>query len=199
MSTDLLKHLKELRPDSGVRIVNSIVHGFHGASNSKGEAGKTLIKPEMKANAQWIWKVNGNLQAYRAPENHFYREKVRSFGEDENGGFIERLNVALQGGKSYPILSLISGAIVGAASSGVGLLFSTTSTVASMSKYTHRVLARPGDQIWKVEELGKVKSGSEYQAVHVLSFFVIDPFRDGSKFRNRGWLIHEERTDVDLE
>ncbi|WP_347330296.1 hypothetical protein [Marinimicrobium locisalis] len=70
MSKDLLNHLKELRPESGVKIAQSIVHGFHGVSNSKGEAGKTLIKPDMTANAQWKWKINGSPQSFTSIENH---------------------------------------------------------------------------------------------------------------------------------
>lgn len=198
MSNQILNLLEELKPESGQRLPQATIHRFHSISNSRGEGGKTLVKPELVANGKFVFKLNGSHQTFLKTKNHSVRSKLKAFDASEQGGSLEQLNIALQGGKSYPILSMLSGMVVGYASAGMGLLFSVTSTAVSMSKVSNRVLARPGDQIWKIEELGKVRVGSAYKPVHVLSFFIIDPFRDSSRFQNRGWLIHEERCDVEL-
>ncbi|HET6338739.1 MAG TPA: hypothetical protein VFG30_36220 [Polyangiales bacterium] len=61
-----------------------------------------------------------------------------------------------------------------------------------MNSTTARVLAREGDEIWRVEEIGKVSTGSSYRPTYVLAYFLFDPFRDRGS-TPKGWLIHEDR------
>lgn len=111
------------------------------------------------------------------------------------------LNTALLGGKSYPVLTATLGTAVGIASLGAGLFFTVATTALSLAQTSQRALARPGDQIWQIEEIGKVLDNSllgsgKYKAVHVLSYFLVDPYRNQAP--RKGWLIHEERNDIVL-
>jgi hypothetical protein len=54
------------------------------------------------------------------------------------------------------------------------------------------VLARPGDEIWHIESIGKVAN----EAVYVSSYLLTDPYR--RQYPTKGWLIHEEREQVIL-
>lgn len=61
-----------------------------------------------------------------------------------------------------------------------------------MKKTSQRVLARSGDEIWHVEEIGKVRSGGSYKAVYISSYFIVDPFRGQSLHTHsngKGWLL----------
>jgi hypothetical protein len=55
-----------------------------------------------------------------------------------------------------------------------------------------------GDEIWQVEEIGKIREGTGFVPVHINSFWLVDPFRGQSTY-NKGWLIHEERHDLSLD
>jgi hypothetical protein len=61
-------------------------------------------------------------------------------------------------------------------------------TALSAAKTSARVLARDGDEIWRVEEIGKVRS----QPTYLLAYFLVDPFRSRS-MNHKGWLLHEAR------
>lgn len=82
-------------------------------------------------------------------------------------------------------------------SAGGGILFSVATTALSLNTQSHRALARNGDEIWHMEEIGKVKDGAKYRAEYVSAFFIVDPFRKQS--RSQGWLIHEERKNIILD
>jgi hypothetical protein len=61
-----------------------------------------------------------------------------------------------------------------------------------MTSLSQRVLARDGDEIWRVEELGKVTAAGKIQPTYVLAYFLIDPYRKQSPSK-KGWLLHEAR------
>ena len=75
------------------------------------------------------------------------------------------------------------------------------STALSLSQTSQRVLARAGDELWQVEEIGKARDknffGSDtMEMVHIGSYFLVDPHRSIGLVRSKGWLIHEERTVI---
>ncbi len=105
-----------------------------------------------------------------------------------------RLNTALLGGENYPVLTAILGTAAGMVSVGGGLLFAAFTTSISATQKQRRVLARGGDEIWQVEEIGKIKDGSGYKAMHINSYFLVDPYRRQAP--SKGWLIHDERIEV---
>lgn len=106
------------------------------------------------------------------------------------------LNNSLLGGRDYPLLTSVAGFGAGLISGGTGLIFSATATGVSLGKTTHRILARGGDELWQMEEIGKSRKGGSYVPMHVLSYFLVDPFR-GTNHR-KVWLIHEERKELVL-
>lgn len=97
----------------------------------------------------------------------------------------------LAGGKSYPVLNAVLGTVAGA-QLVAGMLFTIGTTALELSKTHHGVPARQGDELWQVEEIGKVVKGAAWDVVHVGSYFLIDPFR--TQTVTNGWLIHEEGT-----
>ena len=107
---------------------------------------------------------------------------------------IYKLNTELLGGINYPILTAVLGTIAGATAPGAGLLFTVASTALSLAQTSRRILARPGDEVWQVENIGKVKSA----VVHVASYLLVDPYRERGQPRIKGWLFHEERTELDV-
>jgi len=64
------------------------------------------------------------------------------------------------------------------------------STGLSLTQTSQRVLARSGDEIWHVEEIGKVGMIATY----VSSYILVDPYRWQAP--NKGWLIHESRDEL---
>jgi hypothetical protein len=109
-------------------------------------------------------------------------------------GFTTMLNQALAGGESYPVLNAVLGTVAGAASAGAGLLFTIGSTALDLSRTHQGVQARDSDELWQVEEIGRVRNGTSWEVVHVGSYFLVDPFRRQTV--TQGWLIHEERTQL---
>lgn len=96
------------------------------------------------------------------------------------------------GGESYPILTTALGIASGVVSGGAGLIFTLATTGLALANTTTKVLARPNDEIWHIEEIGKIGN----KAVYVSAFFIVDPFRKQST--SKGWLIHEEREELTL-
>jgi hypothetical protein len=43
-----------------------------------------------------------------------------------------------------------------------------------------------------------MRDGTGYKAVHINSYWLVDPYR-GQTTYDKGWLIHEERGDVTLD
>ena len=95
------------------------------------------------------------------------------------------------------------GTAVGVASGGAGLLFSATMLGVDLGRRSTKVLARLGDEIWHVEEIGKsfednTFSADRYVPTHVSSYFLVDPYRSRGNSIVKGWLLHEERRVVAL-
>jgi len=111
---------------------------------------------------------------------------------DGNLPIINELNTALLGGTNYPILTAVIGTVAGVASLGAGVLFTAGTTALTMANPIQRVLARPDDEIWQVEVIGK--TGGD--AVYVSAYFLVDPYRNTSRNPYKGWLVHEERWDM---
>ena len=82
----------------------------------------------------------------------------------------------------------VLGTAVGVGTGGASLLFTFATTALSAAKTSSRVLARDGDEIWRVEEIGKVQS----QPTYLLAYFLVDPYRAQSR-NHKGWLLHEAR------
>jgi hypothetical protein len=120
----------------------------------------------------------------------FIRErKVKTFSTGSEK-VINSLNKELLGGENYPILTTALGIAIGAASGGAGLLFTLATTGLSVGSTIQKVLARTGDEIWHIEEVGK----SNGKAIYVSAYFIVDPFRKQTP--GKGWLIHEEREEL---
>jgi len=105
---------------------------------------------------------------------------------------MKALNHELLGGDSYPVLTTALGIAGGVVSGGGSILFSVALTGLSLAQKASKVLARQGDEIWHIEEIGK----DGKKAIYVSSFFIVDPYRKTSK--SKGWLIHEERHELTL-
>lgn len=197
MSATILYHLKELRSQSNKRLNLPIILAIQNQ-----EKPRVLVVQNIVANGIWITKpVNGAKSLLQA-ENTQSMRKVRTLAPGRNGNLTFSLNTALLGGNDYPILNAVLGTAVGLASFGAGLLFTIGTTAVSFSRTTQRVLARSGDEIWHVEEIGKVRKNSTYKAIYVSSFFIVDPFRQlahKAQSDSKGWLIHEERIELSLD
>lgn len=196
MKIDVFNHLDEIKPDSSKSLQLSVVEGLMAGSGSSEKPYIELVKAKVAANNNYRWELSHGIDSIISKSGQFRRRKIKTFAED---GFIGRLNLALKGGARYPILSTVTGVLFGKVNPAMGLLFSAASTTHGMSKTSHDVIARPGDELWKVEEIGKVRSRGGYKMVHIYSLFIVDPFRDLSSFNNIGWLIHEDRKDVHVD
>lgn len=136
---------------------------------------------------------------------HTYRiEKVMTI-DNPDQGFPAKLNKELLGGESYPVWSAIIGTVSGLAD-GVGalagVLYSLGSTTFDYNRRTTNVLARNCDEIWHLEQIGKMKnthffSSDEWVAVHIDSYILYDPFR--GKSPQKGWLLGESRQGFAIE
>jgi hypothetical protein len=186
----VISSLKGLRKDSGKRIPDNFITEF---TKSNAQARNQLI--QRRSDSSDLGTVLVPTKGIASlPRNTQKIRKIKTLDVSIEDNQTYQLNTALLGGTSYPILTAVLGTIVGVASGGAGLLFTIASTAISMSQTSHRVLARGGDEIWQVEEIGKTGS----KAVHVGSYFLVDPYRSRSQSRTKGWLIHEERNKLDI-
>lgn len=128
--------------------------------------------------------------------NRSSKRKVKTLFMGTHGNILQALNTELLGGQNYPILTTVLGTLAGAASSGTGLIFSAASAGYDSYRQAHRVLARDGDEIWHIEEIGKEQRNGQFKPVYVSSFFIADPHRNQTP--SKGWLIHEERHELSL-
>lgn len=92
--------------------------------------------------------------------------------------------------------------MMAALGTATGFLFTVATTGLDIYDKDTDVLARTGDEIWLVEEIGRVEKNyfvtSRWTAMHVASYFLYDPFRANSNGK-KGWLIHESRTELRIE
>ncbi|WP_102798935.1 hypothetical protein [Bowmanella denitrificans] len=182
----ILASLNELQDCSRNSIPEALIAGMtQSFTKARYELIRTRVNPT--GSGVIIEPTNGGSSLARNTQS---LRKLMTLPPGTEDNFTYRLNTALLGGESYPILTAALGTLLGAVSSGAGLLFSAASTAISLSQSSHRVLARAGDELWQVEEIGK--KGSE--VVHVGSYFLVDPFRTKGISNTKGWLIHEERS-----
>ncbi|MFC4260207.1 hypothetical protein ACFOZ5_14385 [Marinobacter lacisalsi] len=195
MSADILRHLPELRADSEIRILTGMT-GFNMYMQAEGRDPEELIKPKLIANSHWDHLPENGANSLKQPQNRQSVRKVLTLPIASEDNVTSLLNTKLMGGRNYPVLTAVLGAGVGLVSGGASLLFSAGSTALSVAKKSQKVLARAGDELWKVEEIGKVKDGASFKVVHVSSYFLVDPYRKPGT--RHSWLIHEERKDLTL-
>lgn len=196
MGSNLINQLDELQAHSGKSLPSPIIHGFKEHVAARGESPLQLIKPVFISNANWTTELRGGVESLRKPNNRQAVRRVMTLTPGQEHNFTYRLNTMLLGGENYPVLTAMLGTVAGLVSMGAGLIFTVATTALSLSRTSQRVLARSGDEIWQVEEVGKIQSGVDYKLVHVSSYFIVDPFR--SRANAKGWLIHEERQEVRL-
>jgi hypothetical protein len=85
-------------------------------------------------------------------------------------------------------MKTVLGALAALGSGGAGTLFGAASSVLVPGHGLTRILARGGDEIWRVEELGTFHGKPTYLVAYLLQ----DPFRTQGK-GDRVWLLHESR------
>jgi len=184
VSVDIVNQLHQLQEESGKSLSPVIVSYLQDSSRPR-----ALVETVLVANGKWGVKPREGVSSLTKSANRQSIRKVKTLSP----GFehiTKQLNTALLGGESYPVLTAVLGTVVGFASAGAGLLFTVATTGLSLANTIQRVLARTGDEIWHVEEIGKVGN----KAMYVSSYFIVDPYR--SQTPNKGWLIHEEREEV---
>lgn len=186
----LIQQLVPLQKQSNMRLPDSIITGL---TKSLTQARYQLIRSKVNPTGAGFVTVPTNGTASLLSNVQFRR---LLWTARENDGFLQMLNKELQGGEGYPILSAVVGEGVGfipVVGTAVSLLFSAVSAGVDLAKTSHTVIARAGDQVWQIEEIGRVGT----KVVHVGSYWVVDPFRKQSP--EKGWLIHEQRTELTLQ
>lgn len=192
MIEQVLQQLAALRPESNRQLSEPVIIGM---TRSFTQARYQLYRSTGNPNGPGF--VNAPTQGGATIlQNVSARRRLLTIPAGREMGFTEMLNTALLGGESYPLLTaLLSTVVPGGA--GVSLLFSAATLAIDMSRSAQRILARPGDELWQVEEIGKAQSGGAMAVVHVGSYFLFDPYR-GAAAQGKGWLMHEERHELSL-
>ena len=194
MSDKIIQALQELRPHSNVTIPDSVVCGINNCFSGPSFQLIKLV-PNPKGMGLATVLTNGIESLPQKAKVSRLRQRL-PVGAENN--LTHALNDALLGGEQYPVTTMISGIIAGYVSAGAGFLFALASTALGASQKAKRILARENDEIWQVEEIGKVKSstaivsGRQWDIVHVGSYFLYDPYR------GKSWLIHENRSVVQI-
>ncbi len=165
------------------KIVKSLIH-----DNSKPRA---LVKSVLIANGNYATVPIKGASSLATPNNTDVNRRVRTFTAGSEH-IVDKLNKELLGGESYPILTTVLGIATGVVSAGAGLVFTLSNTGLSLANTASKVLARPGDEIWHHEKIGKEGN----KIIYVSAFFIVDPYRRTST--TKGWLIHEEREELSL-
>jgi hypothetical protein len=173
--------LQPLQPDSGKRFSSSVITGM---TMSITHARNQLMRSVANQQGRGFLTVPAPGQRLMASRC------LMTVRAERSGGFTESLNTALLGGEQYPILNFVLGTAAGVVSGGVGFVFSVATTALSLNQTAQRILARGGDELWQVEQIGR--AGRD--VVHVGAYFLYDPFRNSAFRSGNGWLIHEERT-----
>lgn len=189
MSSQSVSSLPTLQADSGVRISTSLIYGAHAQSSAQ------LITMSLR-NGDWVGIPRYGTSTIQ------YRQKLMTLTAQQTG-YMRALNQSLKGGASYPVLTFALGTAVGLVSGGAGLIFSVATAGLDLSRRDTDVLARGGDEIWAFEAIGKVYETNWFSqdgwiAQHITSYFLYDPFR-ANRNPEKGWLIHESRTNVIFE
>lgn len=186
MTTTILNQLQELQQKSGKNLHPVVLATLQDHSNPR-----TLVKSSLIANGQHVLKPVNGTSSLTNPRNRSSRRKVNTLNQAPTL-ILNKLNTALLGGERYPILTAAIGIAGAAISGGAGLLFTLSTTGLALANTAGKVLARPGDEIWHIEEIGKEGN----KAIYISAFFIVDPYRKQAP--DKGWLIHEERKEVPL-
>jgi len=197
----IIRQLEFLRPESNVYLRNSVIVGM---TRSLGAGVRnSLIRSMPNPDGYgFIYVPTNGPNSLLNPNNKSSRRRLMILDQETSQNFTHSLNDALSGGDSYPVLTAVLGVAAGLASFGAGLLFTASTTALSLAQRNHRVLARGGDQIFQVEEIGKVINRSYFGAdsievAHISAIFLVDQFRND--YRGvKSWLIHEERQVITL-
>ena len=167
--------LSELRVDSGKRLPTPVIVGM-----TQGTFAALPIR--LHTNNSTAERTSSNDKRMRSSTC------IKKLKEEHDKNLAKMLNDALLGGADYPILSAALDIATAVGTGGAGLMFNVATAALSASRASHRVLARDGDEIWRVEEIGRVGTVPTF----VMAYFIIDPHRKGSA-SSQGWLIHENR------
>lgn len=186
MPSSDISQLQELQKQSRKRLSSVAVAAIQ--SNSKP---RTLVKSTLVANGLFSLSPIKGAKSLQNLNNKTARRKVKTFSPGSEH-IMSILNKELLGGDSYPILTAALGIATGAVSAGAGLFFTVATTGITLAKTANKALARQGDEIWHIEEIGK--SGNK--AIYISSYILVDPYRKQSI--EKGWLIHEEREELTL-
>jgi len=198
-NAQIMSKLQQLQPCSNKHLPDSVITGM---TLSFTHARTQLIRSRSNpSGAGYIYVPTQGTSSLLQNTRAIRKLMALPAGVEDN--YTHMLNTALMGGTSYPILEAVLGTVTGAVSAGAGLLFTVAGTALSLSKTSQRVLARLGDELWQVEEIGKDKTskwfdGDAKGAVHIASYFLVDPYRGRGPVKSKGWLIHEERTELTL-
>lgn len=202
MSAAILAKLPLLRKESGKYLLNSTVIGLTDAFSAHGNKGIQLKQTIYRQGKGLIGVPTGGWDDI---EKKLQRvRKVRTLEDDTINTHTKYLNDELKGGDSYPVLVAVMGGLVGlvpVVGTTAGLLFAATTTAVDVSKPDHRVLARRGDEIWAVEAIGKRPNffGTGHYPVHVMSLWIVDPYRTDKNTPAKGWLIHEKHSELSFD
>lgn len=186
MSASVLSQLPELQRKSNARLNPVVVSSIQDHSNPR-----ALVEPVLVANGKFAVKPKKGASSLATQNNRVSKRKVNMF-KAGNEHIASKLNQELLGGERYPVLTAVLGITAGVVSGGAGLLFTVATTGLALANTTKRVLARPGDEVWHIEEIGKIGN----KATYVSAFFLVDPYRKQAP--SKGWLIHEEREELIL-
>ncbi len=186
ISSNILSQLQDLQKQSNKRLNPVIMSTIHDHSKPR-----SLVDPVMIANGKFAVKPVKGASSLVTANNRQAKEKS-GHSHLEQSMLQNKLNNELLGGESYPVLTATLDIATGVVSGGAGLLFTLATTGLTLANTTSRVLARTGDEIWHIEEIGKVGN----KATYVSAFFIVDPFRKQTP--GKGWLLHEEREEIIL-
>lgn len=198
MPNNILDELSTLQSDSGKRLPTSIIYGFSALPG--GGSGSQLINLQNNGGGSVVAVPRSGIDSLlQKPQA---RRRLGTF-DGSHGRFRLTLNKSLKGGESYPVLTTILGTATGLISGGAGLLFTATQLGISLGTRSTDVLARAGDEIWYIEEVGKsfednLIFADRYVPTHVSSYILVDPYRSkgGSNASEKGWLLHEQRKEL---
>lgn len=174
--------LPQLRPHSGCRSLSNYNNYF-----SRAQSGPSLIT------------LRDNKMVIANPSRLRDTRCVHVLNTHQR---VSGINQALSGG-SYPVLTTVLGVGLGLASSGASIVFGITMSVISSTQTQTNVVARLGDEIWAVSEIGKVRENTNYNmftqewvAKLVTGYFIKDPYRGRANVSGGMWLVNETRVDV---
>lgn len=173
--------LVDLRQDTGQRLPTSVVMGLTQFASAA-----LPVRVSSSGGVYVAKRTSSTDRRVRATQ------RLKSFQAEHDRNFMGMLNDALLGASDYPVLNAVLGTAVGIGTGGASFIFTVSTTALSMAKTSARVLARDGDEVWRVEEIGKSTFGGKPVLTYLLAYFLVDPFRRES-MAHKGWLLHEAR------